>query len=230
MHSGISPHPSPRAESSRNAPPLADRGPLQAHPARSEAIGRLGPLGTKAGLAGRLPRRRCLTYLHANGTLTANLPATMISKTAQYAISAVLHIARETDRGRPARANEIAETLGVPRNYLSKILHVLARAGMLTSERGPRGGFRLARPATELVLADLLVAIDPAVLEATCLLGNPHCSDSSACALHERWKQVREPVSSFFRETTIADVSKGSPNKWSLVAGATGAERDRPTR
>lgn len=174
---------------------------------------------------GRLPQRGRWTYLHVNGTLTATLCATLISKTAQYAISAVLHIARETDRGGPARAGEIAETIGLPRNYLSKILHVLTRAGILTSERGPRGGFRLARPAAETVLADLLLAVDPAVLQATCLLGNPHCSDSSACAVHERWKQVREPVCSFFRETTVADLLSGSPTAWSLVVGAA-KERD----
>ncbi len=140
----------------------------------------------------------------------------MISKTAEYALRAVLYIARESG-GHPVRANEIAETLEVPSNYLSKILHALAMAGILTSGRGPRGGFMLARSADELVLADLLEALDPGVLRPDCLLGNSNCSDHTACAVHERWKQVREPVCRFFRETTLADVVEGAPVNVSTV-------------
>lgn len=140
----------------------------------------------------------------------------MISKTAKYALRAVLYIARESEDA-PVRANEIAEVLGVPGNYLSKILHTLARAGTLNSERGPRGGFRLARTADEVWLADLLEALDPSALRPDCLLGNPECSDQAGCAVHERWRAVREPVCRFFRETTIADVLDGAPGAVSLV-------------
>lgn len=143
----------------------------------------------------------------------------MISKTAEYALRAVLYIARESEDG-PVRANEIAQALGAPGNYLSKILHTLVRAGTLTSERGPRGGFRLARAADEVRLADLLEALDPSALRADCLLGNAECSDEASCAVHERWKAVREPVCRFFRETTIADVLDGAPGVVSLVRTA----------
>jgi Rrf2 family protein len=131
-------------------------------------------------------------------------------------LRAVLYIARQSG-GDPIRASEIADTLEVPSNYLSKILHTLARSGVLKSERGPRGGFRLARSGDELVLADLLEALDPSVLRADCLLGNSDCSDHTACAVHIRWKQVREPVCRFFRETTLADVAERVPGAVSAV-------------
>lgn len=143
----------------------------------------------------------------------------MLSKTAEYALRAVLYIAREKE-GEPARANEIAEALAVPGNYLSKILHSLARAGILQSGRGPHGGFSLARPTTELVLADLLEALDPSFLRSECLLGMPTCSEETACAVHHRWKQVREPLHRFFRETTVADVSSGGAGRLSAVGMA----------
>lgn len=142
----------------------------------------------------------------------------MISKTAEYALRAVLHLAREGGAG-PLRANEVAEALGVPANYLSKTLHQLARAGVLHSERGPRGGFSLAKPSHELALADILEPLDPGWLESPCLMGRPECSEVGACALHGRWKRVREPVSRFFRETTLADVLQGSAPE---LAGAGG--------
>ena len=133
----------------------------------------------------------------------------MISKTAEYALRAVLHLARNGNGG-PLRANEIAETLDVPANYLSKTLHLLARAGVLSSERGPRGGFRLARSPQELCLADVLEPLDPAMLESSCLLGQPQCSDVASCTVHHRWKEVREGVCRFFRETTLAEVLAGA--------------------
>ena len=68
----------------------------------------------------------------------------MLSRTSQYALRAILYLADQPVE-RSVRAIDVAENLDVPANYLSKILHTLARSGLLISERGPRGGFRLAR-------------------------------------------------------------------------------------
>ncbi|MER3406797.1 MAG: Rrf2 family transcriptional regulator, partial [Chloroflexota bacterium] len=67
----------------------------------------------------------------------------LLSSTAAYALRTVLFIAERGDR--PASGKEIAGSLKLPRNYLSKTLHRLTREGILTSRRGPGGGFRLAR-------------------------------------------------------------------------------------
>ena len=73
-----------------------------------------------------------------------------------------------------------------------------------------------------MFLADLLEALDPSLLDPDCLLGNPSCSDHTACAVHERWKRVREPVLCFFQETTLADVVEGAPN--TISAAKTGID------
>jgi Rrf2 family protein len=130
----------------------------------------------------------------------------ILSQTAVYALKAILCLAEHEPRGR-MRVDDIAGRLGVPRNYLSKILHVLAREGLLRSSRGPAGGFELARPAEELTLAAILEHFDALPGESGCLLGRPECSDSSPCAAHERWKSVSIAVKSFLRETSIADLS-----------------------
>lgn len=129
----------------------------------------------------------------------------MISKTAQYALRAVLRLAEE-GAGGTLRAHEIADELGIPSNYLSKILHSLSRAGLLHSERGPNGGFRIGRPAEDILLADILEPLDPDILHQTCLLGRSQCSEENACAVHDRWKEVREPVLQFLRETRVSEV------------------------
>ena len=77
----------------------------------------------------------------------------ILSQTAEYALRAVLAIAREAD-GKAVGAARIAAELGIPANYLSKTLHQLARAGILESARGKLGGFRLARAGDRITHID----------------------------------------------------------------------------
>lgn len=131
----------------------------------------------------------------------------ILSQTAVYALRASLCLASLEASG-PVRVDDIAERLNVPRNYLSKILHTLARAGVLKSSRGPGGGFQLARAAAELPLHDIVEHFDQLSGEPTCLLGRPECSDRDPCSAHDRWRSVSEAVDAFFRETTVADLSR----------------------
>jgi len=129
----------------------------------------------------------------------------ILSQTAVYALKAALHLAEIND-DEPVRVDDIARELGVPRNYLSKILHVLARAGLLQSTRGPGGGFRLARSPEDMMLSDFVDHFDDVAGEPHCLLGRAKCSDDDPCAAHAGWKHVATAVNSFFRETSLADL------------------------
>ena len=104
------------------------------------------------------------------------------------------------------RANELSEAAQVPRNYMGKILHELARAGILRSSRGKHGGFELAIPADRLTLGQVVAQFDSLAGERRCLLGRPECSDTDPCATHERWREVSRRIDEFFTTTTIADV------------------------
>lgn len=145
----------------------------------------------------------------------------MLSRTAEYALRACLHLARHGGDG-PVRADAVAETLDVPRNYLSKILHALGREGILDSTRGPRGGFELARPAEELTLARIVGHFDPAYLdeEGRCILGKMRCSDRDPCAAHHRWKEVAVRMRAFFRDTTLSDLATPAGQTAGAAAGA----------
>lgn len=133
----------------------------------------------------------------------------MLSQTSEYAIRAVLHVAL-TGSSDPVKLEQIADALEAPRNYLSKTLHQLGRAGVLASGRGRNGGFRLAVPPDELTLADIVAPFEPATLARRCLIGDGECSDETACAVHGRWKLIAEPMLAFFRHTTIADLMEGT--------------------
>ncbi|GMV10013.1 MAG TPA: Rrf2 family transcriptional regulator [Gemmatimonadaceae bacterium] len=127
-----------------------------------------------------------------------------ISGTAQYAIRAVVHLALH-GREEPLRVDAIAEALEVPRNYLSKTLHALARAGVLRSGRGPRGGFQLAEDPQALTLARVTAPFDD-VGTRRCLLGRTTCNWNNPCSVHPRWEAVSLALLEFFRTTTVADL------------------------
>jgi Rrf2 family protein len=131
----------------------------------------------------------------------------MLSHTAEYALRIVVFLAGRAEA--PVRIDEIAAALRIPRNYLSKIVHRLAREGVLQSTRGKGGGFQLARPADQLPLLDVIALFDSVGPERRCLLGREVCSDRSACEAHASWKDVADRIAAFFSQTTVADLSAG---------------------
>jgi Rrf2 family protein len=132
----------------------------------------------------------------------------MLSQTAEYALRAVLYVAQHGDR--LVQVSEMAQALRIPRNYLSKTVHALAREGVLESTRGKSGGFRLAQPPNRLYVVQVVSPFDRLDEVRHCLLGRPQCSDRAACAAHTRWKEVAERVAAFFRETTVAELLEGA--------------------
>lgn len=136
----------------------------------------------------------------------------MLSATAEYALRAVVHLARQGD-AEALQAQDLAEATGVPQSYLRKLLHELARAGVLASTRGKGGGFTLAVPPERLTLLTIVSCFDQMTPNRRCLLGRTECSDRHPCPVHERWKDAAEEVAAFFRETTLADVLADPPSQ-----------------
>jgi Rrf2 family protein len=131
----------------------------------------------------------------------------VLSGTAEYALRAVVCLARQPD-GQPMRASDLAEQIGVPRNYLGKILHDLVRAGILDSSRGKKGGFKLALRPQDLTLLRVVSLFDTIGVgpDRRCLMGRPECGGADPCPVHHRWKDASEAISMFFEETTVGDV------------------------
>ena len=128
----------------------------------------------------------------------------MLSQTATYALRAVLHLASISAEG--ASADDIATAAGIPASYLAKVLQTLVKGGLLVSERGRRGGFRLAVAPEQLTLARVLGPFDSDAEQRFCLLRMGPCTDKTACAVHHAWKPTAEQVTAFFRATTVADL------------------------
>jgi len=134
----------------------------------------------------------------------------MLSQSAEYALRAALYMAGQ-ERCAPVRVVEMAEALSIPQNYLSKVLHQLARDGVLQSTRGPKGGFELVGAPNRITLAHITATVEPEQDRLECLLGQSRCSDARPCAAHERWKAVNQSVRTFFAETTLDDLLQPDP-------------------
>ena len=129
----------------------------------------------------------------------------MFSQTSDYALRAVLLIAR-MGGSRPLVADEIAREIGAPKNYLAKTLNALAKAGIVTSARGPQGGFELAIPANELTLARVIECFDEPRLQPRCMLGSKDCDPNQPCAAHNRWLAIQALRRAPLASTTVADL------------------------
>ena len=129
----------------------------------------------------------------------------MITKTGLHAVRAMVALAQLPEGGY-AGAGRIAREIGAPQNYLGKLLQNLARAGLVQSQKGLGGGFRLARDPRTLSLLDVVDPIEHISRWSGCILGRPECSDEHPCAIHERWKRVRHSYLQMLRQTTIADL------------------------
>ena len=107
----------------------------------------------------------------------------MISQTTEYALRAVVLLAR--DAARALTVDQIAGETHVPGGYLAKVMQTLGRAGIVRSQRGVGGGFMLARSPDEITLLDVINAVDPIARICECPL-KLSCHNSRLCGLHAR--------------------------------------------
>lgn len=154
-----------------------------------------------------------------------------LSHTTGYAIQALC--ALELSRGRRVRAQEIASQTGVPKPYLSKILHALGRAGLIWTKRGYRGGVLLSRPAAQISLLNVVEAVEGVGWRPRCLLGPVECSDERACPTHAFWKNERDKIEAQLRGLSIAQVAafeRQSARRATAVRRRKSAPRRRPLK
>ncbi len=135
----------------------------------------------------------------------------LYSSAAEYAIRALTQLAlseMKFGQPKPSPVQELAEREAIPKHFLGKVFQTLVRAGILTSMRGPHGGFALARPASKITLYEIVQAIDGTVALDRCVIGLPQCSDRNPCPHHSRWKPVRDQIKDYLRGTTLADLAQ----------------------
>ena len=135
----------------------------------------------------------------------------MLSRSGIHAIRALV-VLSELRVGEFRGTTTVAEAIGAPRNYLGKILQSLAKQGLVESQKGIGGGFRLARAPKEISLYDIVEATEDITRWSACILGRSGCSNDNPCAVHDKWGPVRESYLQLLQQTRIADLIPAQTN------------------
>ena len=127
------------------------------------------------------------------------------SKPSQYALRAVSYIVRNEKKG-ACQAVNIAKNENIPKPFLSKILKRLVESKILVSSKGPGGGFTLAQDPRHITVMDVIRVFDDIDEELKiCAIGWAKCSDDKPCALHSKFKKLREDIQ-YFLEAMDLDI------------------------
>ncbi len=128
----------------------------------------------------------------------------------RYAVTAMLDLALHTDEG-PVTLAGISERQGISLPYLEQLFTRLRKRGLVTSTRGPGGGYSLSRTADEIAIAEVVTAVDE-VVDATRCGGLANCQDGMRCLTHDLWTELSDQIHAFLSGITLGQlVKKGLP-------------------
>jgi Rrf2 family iron-sulfur cluster assembly transcriptional regulator len=136
----------------------------------------------------------------------------IFSKKCEYGMQAVLYLAAHKDKG-VIRVDDIAETLKVPKEFVSKILQSLTTSGIVSSKKGKFGGFALAKDPKRIRLIDIVAAIDGLEMFNSCVLGFPNCTPDTPCPVHHTWGELRTLAYNMLTEETLDKFKQKTINK-----------------
>ncbi len=131
----------------------------------------------------------------------------ILSKLADYGVIIASHLAANPERQVNAAALA-AETL-LPRATVAKVLKELAHAGIVSGARGAAGGYRLARPAEAISVAEVVAAIDGAIGLTQCSIHEPSCERTHFCPTRPHWRRINEAVGTALSAITLAEMLPG---------------------
>ena len=132
----------------------------------------------------------------------------MFSNSSKYAIKAVLFLALNSSEEKKIMVKDIAEPINVPQAYIAKLLQDLSRHQVISSTRGPKGGFYLSDKNKDLPLIRIIHVIDGEKKLTACLLSLENCNEDKPCPLHNLAFTVREELLNNLENKTICDLAK----------------------
>ena len=135
-----------------------------------------------------------------------------LSTKGRYAVMAMAdlagHATHQDSEARPVALADIAERQDISLSYLEQLFAKLRRGGLVTSVRGPGGGYRLSRPSDQLRIADIIMAVDEPIAATRCKPGAAKgCTKTGArCVTHDLWEELGQQIHVFLSSVSLADV------------------------
>jgi FeS assembly SUF system regulator len=129
----------------------------------------------------------------------------ILSKMADYGVIVATHLAADPTRRMNAAA--LALETRLPQTTVAKVLKSLAHAGVVVGARGASGGYRLARPAAEITVSDVVAAIDGAIGMTQCSVHAPSCERTDFCPTRPHWRRINLAVGEALAAVTLAEMA-----------------------
>jgi Rrf2 family protein len=142
-----------------------------------------------------------------------------LSTKSRYGVRALFDIAYHS-QGRPTQIKEISRREGITPRYLEQIFQKLKKAGMVKSIRGPKGGYYLSRTPEEIVVGDIIRAMDESIEPVHCARmtrGRKKCRRESRCAAQVIWQEAGQRLREYLDSTSLSTMCK--------IAGEMGIEK-----
>lgn len=129
----------------------------------------------------------------------------LFSKKAEIGIKAILYLSTK-EVGEIVDAGLIAKELKVPKLFAAKILQELARAKLIGSKKGKKGGFYLTNESVNTQIIRIIEVLDGLDMFKKCIFGFPNCSDEEPCPVHSFWGEIRDKIYHMFSELKIINL------------------------
>jgi Rrf2 family iron-sulfur cluster assembly transcriptional regulator len=145
----------------------------------------------------------------------------------RFAVTAMIDLAMRNGEG-PVTLADISERQKISLSYLEQLFGKLRRNGLVSSVRGPGGGYNLARKADEVAVADIILAVDEPI-DATQCGGKENCLDEQKCLTHDLWTNLNSHIFDYLRGVKLADLVKQNQERL-RQAGVAELQDRRPKR
>ncbi len=132
----------------------------------------------------------------------------MFSKACQYGIRAIIHIARQSQKGNRVSLKNVAEAIDSPVAFTAKILQSLAKDDLISSIKGSGGGYELLNEQLKkITLHNVVSSIDGDKIFYKCGLGLNECNEAKPCPVHFEFKTIRDDLNKMLQSTAVADLA-----------------------
>ena len=145
-----------------------------------------------------------------------------ITKLTDYGIVLLVQLANG-EKQRSQNARSMAEATSLPLPVVSKILKSLAQGGLLTSQRGAKGGYALARRPEEINVAEIIDALEGPIALMECSAGPGHCEQETSCPVRDPWQRINQAILETLKHVTLRELV-GEPQKEFLYVESTETE------
>lgn len=130
-----------------------------------------------------------------------------VTRASDYAIRALIHMAHKPT-GTTFMRSELAQECDIPDSFLGKILQNLAKSEILSSERGKKGGFKIAKDISAITVYDIVTAIEGELALNKCIFDEEFCSLVHSCTAHVMWSDIQIKLVAMLKSYTLAALAE----------------------